>query len=81
LKRGDGPRDQPVFMGTQNIGEARWAGIRMLVVVFEVIQPDIEIDRRHAAALVMLRTGMSVRAASGAAVAAFRQILAKAAIE
>ncbi len=29
----------------------------MLFVIFEVIQPDLEIDRRHALALVMLHTG------------------------
>src|ERR1700733_10094167 len=48
----------------------------MAGVVFEVIQPDLEIDRRHAAALPMTRTRNSVRAASGNSVERLGQILA-----
>ena len=50
----------------------------MLGVVFEVIQPDLEINRRHAATLPITLTGGSVRAVSGSSVEGFGQILAAA---
>jgi hypothetical protein len=46
--------------------------------VFEVIQPDLEINRRHTAALPIPPTDSSVRAASGSSVEGFGQILAAA---
>jgi hypothetical protein len=48
----------------------------MLSMVFEVIQPDLEINRRHAATLLIPPTGSSVRAVSGSSVEGFGQILA-----
>ena len=55
-----------------------WNTTRVLSVVFKVIQPDLEINRRHAAALLILPTGSSVRAVSGSSVEGFGQILAAA---
>jgi hypothetical protein len=43
-------------------------------VVFEMIQPDLEIDPGHAATLVITRG--SVRAGSGSSMAGFGRILA-----
>lgn len=48
----------------------------MLSMVFEVIQPDLEINRRHTATLLIPPTGRSVGAASGSSVEGFGRILA-----
>src|ERR1700676_1182158 len=48
----------------------------MLSMVFEVIQPDLEINRRHTTTLLIPLRGSSVRAASGSSVEGFGQILA-----
>jgi hypothetical protein len=47
----------------------------MLRAVFEVIQPDLEINRRHTATLLIHPTGSSMRDASGGSVAGFGRIL------
>jgi hypothetical protein len=48
----------------------------MLSMVFEVIQPDLEINRSHAATFLIPLQASSVRAASGSSVEGFGQILA-----
>jgi hypothetical protein len=45
-------------------------------MVFEVIRPNFEINRRHAATLPIPVQASSVRAASGSSVEGFGQILA-----
>src|SRR6202044_2301262 len=60
------------------IRKALWNTTRMLSMVFEVIQPNLEINRRHAAALPIPVQASSVRAASGSSVEGFGQILAAA---
>src|ERR1700685_1973075 len=50
----------------------------MLSMVFEVIQPDLEINRTHAATLLIPPAGGTMRATSGSSVEGFGQILAAA---
>jgi hypothetical protein len=76
LKRRNRVRNEPPLIGPQKIGKAVWNTTRMLSMVFEVIQPDLEINWRHAATLLITPTGDSVGAASGSAVEGFGQILA-----
>jgi hypothetical protein len=57
LKRRNRARNQPPLIGPKKIGKAVWNTTRMLSVVFEVIQPDLEVNRRHAAALLIPPTG------------------------
>ena len=78
LKRRNRARNEPSLIGPQEIGKAVWNTTRMLGVVFKVIQPDLEINRRHAATFLNPATGSSVRATSGSSVAGFGQILAAA---
>jgi hypothetical protein len=49
LKRRNRARNQPPLIGPEKIGKAVWNTTRMLSMVFEVIQPDLEVNRRHAA--------------------------------
>ena len=49
LKRGDGARDEPRFVGRQDIGKAARHPAGTQGVMLEVIQPDLEISRTHAA--------------------------------
>ena len=49
LKRRNRARDEPPLIGHQKIGKSGWNTTRILSVVFEVIQPDLEINRSHAA--------------------------------
>src|ERR1700691_5312400 len=78
LKRRNRARNEPPLIGPQQIGKAVWNATRMLSMVFEVIQPDFKINRRHAATLLIFPTDGSVRAASGNSVEGFGQILAAA---
>ena len=55
LKRRNRARNQPSLIGPQKIGDAAWNTARMLSMVFEVIQPDLEIDRRHVATFALPR--------------------------
>jgi len=48
LERCDRARDEPPLIGLQNIGKAVWQATRMPRVVFEVIQPNLEIHGKHA---------------------------------
>jgi hypothetical protein len=78
LKRRNRARNQPPLIGPKEIGKAVWNTTRMLSMVLEVIQPDLEVNRRHAAALLIPPQASSVRAASGSSVEEFGQILATA---
>jgi hypothetical protein len=53
LKRRNRVRNQPPLIGPKKIGKAVWNTTRMLRMVLEVIQPDLEVNRRHAAALLI----------------------------
>src|SRR5271155_2781960 len=53
LKRRYRARDEPPLIGPQKIGKSGWNTARMLSMVFEVIQPDLEINRRHVATLLI----------------------------
>jgi hypothetical protein len=46
LKRRNRARNKPPLIGRQKIGKTVWNTARMLSMVFEVIQPDLEINRR-----------------------------------
>jgi hypothetical protein len=49
LKRCDGARNELQFVGPQNIGKANRSTARVQGVMFEVIQPNLEISGTHAA--------------------------------
>jgi hypothetical protein len=51
LKRCDGARNELPFIGLENIGKAARNPAPVPGVMFEVIQPDFEISRTHAATL------------------------------
>src|ERR1700675_4625690 len=53
LKRRTRVRNKLPLLGPQKIGKAVWNTTRMLSMVFEVIQPDLEINRRHVATLLI----------------------------
>src|SRR5580704_13814014 len=53
LKRRDGAGNEPPLIRSQKIGKAGWDTARMLGMVFEVVQPDLEINRRHLATLLI----------------------------
>jgi hypothetical protein len=53
LKRCDGTRNQPQLAGPQNIAKAVRNTARVQGVMFEMIQPDLEIFRTHVAILVI----------------------------
>jgi hypothetical protein len=53
LKRCDGVCNELPFIGPQNIGKAVRNTARMQGVMFEMIQPDLEISTTHAAALLI----------------------------
>src|SRR5882757_1068605 len=78
LKRRNRARNEPPLIGPEKIGKAVWNTTRMLSMVFEVIQPDLEINRRHAATFLIPSRRSSVRAASGGSMEGFGQILAAA---
>jgi hypothetical protein len=52
LKRCDGACNELPFIGPQNIGEAVMSTSRMQGVLFEMIQPDLELSSTHAATLL-----------------------------
>src|SRR5271154_3153346 len=76
LKRRNRARNKLPLIETQKIGKAVRNTTRMLSMVFEVIQPDLEINRRHVAPPPDPPTISSVRATSGSSVEGFGQILA-----
>jgi hypothetical protein len=76
LKRRNRAGNEPPPIGPKKIGKTVWKTTRMLSMVFEVIQPDLEVDGRHATTFLISSTGSSVRAASGNSVEQFGQILA-----
>jgi len=53
LKRCEGTRNQPPFVGPQNIDNAVRNTARMQGVIFEMIQPDLEISGTHGATLLI----------------------------
>jgi hypothetical protein len=53
LKRRDGTRDELQFIGPQNIGKTVRNPPRVLGMMLEVIQPDLEILRIHADTLAI----------------------------
>jgi hypothetical protein len=53
LKRCDGTRNQSQLTGPQNIAKAVRNTARVTSVMFEMIQPDLEISRTHAAILLI----------------------------
>jgi hypothetical protein len=53
LKRCDGTRNQLQFVGPQDIGKAVRNTAQMQGVIFEMIQPDLEISGTHGAALLI----------------------------
>jgi hypothetical protein len=53
LKRCDGACDELPFIAPQNIGNAVRNTARMQGVMFEMIQPDLEISSTHAATLLI----------------------------
>jgi hypothetical protein len=77
LKRGDGARDELRFVGRQDIGKAVRYPAGTQGVMREVIQPDLEISRTHAATLPIALT-RSVRAHSGIPVRELGRIVAAA---
>src|SRR5258708_1037341 len=56
LKRGDGACNELPFICLQNIGKAVRNTARMQGVIFEMIRPDLEIPRTHAATLLIAYT-------------------------
>jgi hypothetical protein len=56
LERCDRARDELLFVGPQNIGKPGRNTARVPGMMFEVIQPDLEFSRIHAAALVIAYT-------------------------
>jgi hypothetical protein len=77
LKRGDGARDELRFVGRQDIGKVVRYPAGTQGVMLEMIQPDLEISRTHAATLPIAPT-LSVRVHSGIPVREFGQIVAAA---
>jgi hypothetical protein len=53
LKRCDRACNELSFIGLQNIGKAVRNTVRMQGVMFEMIQPDLEISSTHAATLLI----------------------------
>jgi hypothetical protein len=56
LKRRDGARNELPFIAPENIGKAARNTAPAPRVIFEVIQPDLEISGTHAAALLIAHT-------------------------
>jgi len=75
LKRCDGARDELQFVGRQNVGKTVRYPARTQGVMFEVIQPDLQISRTHAATLPIALIPR-VRVHSGIPVREFGQIVA-----
>jgi len=77
LKRRDGTRDELCFVGAQHIAQTVRYSAGTQGVMFEVVQPDLELTGTHVATLLIALT-LSVRAHSGIPLREFGQIVAAA---